>query len=317
MDKLKKIAEKIKNLEIQGATNVAFASVEAIAQYSNRLPLSLSKEKFLKKIHNAIRTIRFTRPTEPAMQNGLRKIEFEIQLAKHESTEKINEKIGTTVSTYTSLLISTKEQIIDYGADLIQTGYTVMTHCHSSACSETIIKAFNDGKDIKAIATETRPKYQGRKTALELVNAGIPTTQVVDSAMRWAIKKQNVDMVLIGMDAITSIGTVINKIGSRLLSLAAKESDVPFFISGSLLKFDSDTLFGKRTEMENRETTEITQDWDKIPKNLKILNPAFESISRNYITGLICEIGIFAPELVFKLVQENYPFILSYNRRNN
>jgi ribose 1,5-bisphosphate isomerase len=313
MDKLRKVANDISNLTIQGATNIAIEGVKAVADYSTEIPDNTSYQEFKQKIQNAKDIIRNTRPTEPALQNGLKRLSYELTLNQNLPVSEMKTILNQSANEYIELLKTTKTKIIEYGADLIQDGYTIMTHCHSSLSSETIIRAFNQGKNINAIATETRPRYQGRKTAQELVNAGIPTTQVVDSAMRWAMRKFNADIVLIGMDAITSIGTVINKIGSRLLALAAKESDVPFFVSGSLLKFDSDTLFGKRTEIEERVKEEITKDWEDFPVKLNVLNPAFESISRDYIDGLICEKGIFAPELVFKLVKESYPFVLTFD----
>ncbi len=310
MESLRKVAQDIISLTIQGATNIAIEGVKAVVDYGNTLPSTLPENEFISKVREAEQIIRKTRPTEPAMQNGLKLLEYELKKNLGNGTEEMQVAISKAADYYISLLKSTKQQIINYGASLIQDGYTVMTHCHSSLSSETIIKAFKDGKEIRAIATETRPRYQGRKTAMELCNAGVPTTQVVDSAMRWVMRKMNVDIVIIGMDAVTSLGTVINKIGSRLLALAAKEADVPFFVSGSLLKFDSDTMFGKRTEIEERGIIEITKDWNNPPENLTILNPAFESVSRDYIDGLITEQGIFAPELVYKLVKEKYPFMV-------
>ncbi len=310
MEELRKVADDIISLTIQGATNIAIEGVKAVAEYAQRLPSTMSEEEFMKKFADARHIVRETRPTEPAMQNGLTKLRYDVEHHLGSGVGDLQEVLRKSSAEYVELLRSTKQKIINIGADLIQDGYTVMTHCHSSLSSQTIIKAFNDGKDIKAISTETRPRYQGRKTAMELVKAGIPTTQVVDSAMRWAMRKMNVDIIIIGMDAITSLGTVINKIGSRLLALAAKESDVPLFVSGSLLKFDSDTMLGKRTVIEQRAVEEITKDWPEYPAELRVLNPAFESVSREYIDGLICESGIFAPELVSKLVKESYPFIL-------
>ncbi len=312
METLKKVAKDIINLNIQGATNIAIEGVKAVVDYGLSFPSNMPESEFVKHIREAEQIIRKTRPTEPAMQNGLKLIEYKLKENLGNGTDQLQHSLKEAADYYIYLLKSTKKQIINYGASLIQDGYTVMTHCHSSLSSQTIIKAFQDGKDIKAIATETRPRYQGRKTARELSDAGIPTTQVVDSAMRWVMRKMNVDMIIIGMDAVTSLGTVINKIGSRLLALAAKEADVPFFVSGSLLKFDSDTMFGKRTEIEERAIFEITKDWENPPKNLTILNPAFESVSRDYIDGLITEQGIFAPELVYKLVKEKYPFMVEY-----
>ncbi len=208
---------------------------------------------------------------------------------------------------YISLLKDSKKKVIAYGAHRIRDGSVIMTHCHSSLSTGIILEAFRQGKQIEVFATETRPKWQGRITTTELVQAGVPTTMVVDSAMRWVINRYNVDIIITGADAITSQGTVINKIGTRLLALAAKEMDVPFYTAINLLKYDASTTIGKLSEIEMRDPSEI---WADPPQGLRFLNPAFETISRDLIDGIITEKGIFAPELVYLVVKESYPFMM-------
>ncbi|GAH00234.1 unnamed protein product, partial [marine sediment metagenome] len=62
--------------------------------------------------------------------------------------------------------------------------------------------------------------------------------------MRWAVNHFEVDLILIGADSITSEGTVLNKIGSRLLALVAHEEHVLFYVASPLLKYNPETLFG-------------------------------------------------------------------------
>lgn len=182
-----------------------------------------------------------------------------------------------------------------------------MTHCHSSLSTGIILEAHRQGKDIQVFCTETRPLFQGRITANELVEAGITTTQVVDSAMRWVINSHDVDMVITGADSITSQGTVINKIGTRLLALAANEMDVPFYTAINLLKYDPETSIGKLSEIEMRGSKEI---WENPPKGLNFLNPAFETVSQDLIDGIISEAGVFSPTAVYLVVKQEYPFMI-------
>ena len=312
MEKLLEIAHDIKALKIQGATNVAIEAVKAFSGYINRLPISIGEAEFLKKVDEARNILIETRPTEPAMRNGLKKVMYDMYRVESDGLERMEEAALTSAAEYLELLKTTKEKIIETGAQLIQDGSTIMTHCHSSISSAIFVRAFEQGKDIRAICTETRPRYQGRKTARELVEAGIPTIQVVDSAMRWVARNQSIDMIIIGLDAVTSEGTIFNKIGSRLLALAAHESDIPLYVSGSLLKFDSHTVIGGRTEIEMRDISEITADWPDVPEGLKFLNPSFETVSRELIDALITEEGVFPPELVFEIVRQKYPWMLEF-----
>ncbi|MHA2430608.1 MAG: ribose 1,5-bisphosphate isomerase, partial [Promethearchaeota archaeon] len=161
--------------------------------------------------------------------------------------------------------------------------------------------------NFKVVATETQPRLQGRKTVNNLINAGIEVIHVVDSAMRWAVNNLDVDLIIIGADSITSEGTIINKIGSRLLALVAHEEHVPFYVATPLLKYNPQTSFGLLEKIEMRDPKEV---WDDAPDNLRILNPAFETVSRRYIDGLISEAGIFAPSHIHNYFTKLYPDLI-------
>jgi ribose 1,5-bisphosphate isomerase len=305
MELLRDVAQRITNLTIQGATNVAIEGVKAFSEYATRLFIE-DRILYLQELEIAKSILWNSRPTEPALRNGLRYIVSSLRKMEG-SVDELKQLSTDMASNYLEMLNSSKRKIIEFGSTRIDDNTTVMTHCHSSLASGTVVEAFKQGKNITAVCTETRPLYQGRKTARGLVKAGIPTTMVVDSGMRWALRKFNVDIIIIGADAITSQGTVFNKIGSRLLALAAKESDIPVYVTTSLLKFDAQTHLGERTEVEMRGGKEL---WPDAPEGLNIVNPAFETISREYIDGLITEVGIFPPEIVFQIVKQTYPFAL-------
>jgi ribose 1,5-bisphosphate isomerase len=137
------------------------------------------------------------------------------------------------------------------------------------------------------------------------VEAGIDTTMIVDSAARHYMKE--IDFVVVGGDAITSEGNVINKIGTSQVALAAGEARVPFYVVSTLLKFDPVTIHGEYEAIEERETAEI---WDAPPENLKIRNPAFDVTRRDYIHGIITEEGIISPHSILEAVHRHYPWIL-------
>ena len=187
--------------------------------------------------------------------------------------------------------------------------YIVQTHCHSSIVESILIEAHKQGKNFIVVSSETRPFYQGRITAKILSDAGIKVIQVVDSAMRWVANNYNSDIIIIGADAITSEGTVLNKIGSRLLALVARELHIPFYVASPLLKYNPGTAFGDYEKIEMRETKEISKDWTDAPKDLIYLNPAFETINRVYISGVITEAGIYPSGQVHMMFSKIYPFL--------
>lgn len=246
MDKFNSICKDIKSLRIQGATNVAKAGVKAYLLK----PGKRSKEKILS-----------LRPTEPALFNALHFLE------KGLDPEEINEHFS-----------SSQEKINPIIEKLVK-GKKIYTHCHSSTVVKALLAAWKKAK-FSVFLTETRPLYQGRKTARELAKAGIPVSFYSDSGMHDALEK--VDLVLLGADAILKDG-VINKIGSEGISEMAKVHKDPVYIVSDSWKF-----YPRKIKIEERSFHEV---WNKAPRKIKINNPAFEKIPRKYITKIISEYG--------------------------
>ena len=318
MEKVKEASRKISALEIQGATNIAKFGVDALVEYAKELE-GLSPHEILKKLSDAKNVLMESRATEPTLRNGLNYITRSLANRMHDKQQPRLESIAQAVKIYAAefkkILEESKNLITQYGARRIPTSTninraTIFTHCHSSVVTGILIEAHKEGKDFDVICTETRPRYQGRLTAQELADAGIHVTQVVDSAMRWAIKNFEVDLILIGADAITSDGTVLNKIGSRLLALVAKEEHVPFYVASPLLKYNPETVFGGWEKIDMRDADEIWGQYEQRPKNINILNPAFETVARTYINALITEAGVFPPENVHWHFRERYPLLV-------
>ncbi|MFX0039433.1 MAG: translation initiation factor eIF-2B [Promethearchaeota archaeon] len=307
MEQLLKDAQKIKSLEIQGASNIAISAISFLSDYATRIKCENVSQCF-KKLYEARDILIDTRPTEPAMKNGLK---FIMNKLEQERDTIIPEYISDIIEKYKNLyhdmLQKSKKRIAEIGARRFPPKgqkFSVMTHCHSSLVTGILLEAKRQSKDFKVINTETQPRLQGRKTAKELLEAGIEVIHIIDSAMRWAVRHYQVDLILIGADSITSEGTIINKIGSRLLALVAHEEHVPFYVASPLLKYNPETNLGILETIEIRAPEEI---WADHPKGIEILNPAFETVSRRYIDGLITEAGIFASSHVSNYFEKFYP----------
>lgn len=287
--------KNIENLTIQGATNVAIFGVRDFAKHAATVPLK--DQALFQHLETVVKQLSIVRVTEPALRNGLRYVMTCIRQDGKEAAIDHGEN-------YIELINIAKKKIFNIGAERIQDGSRVFTHCHSSITVGIFIEAAKQGKEFQVINTETRPLYQGRKTARILLKNNIQVTHIVDSAMRWAMKRYNPHMIFLGADAITVEGVAINKIGSRLCALAAEEEHIPLYICTSLLKYDQATSVGRLSEIEMRQPFEI---WDEnIPIGLDIQNPAFETIDRKNISAYITEAGLIPPQTVHLLFQQIY-----------
>lgn len=268
--KFNQILNDIKSVKIQGARNIAKSALYAYTL--------VPSEESRKKLLNA-------RPTEPMLVNVLNKLKKSNykEILKHFSfaQEKINSHVFK----------------------LIKNNDVIFTHCHSTNVVNALIYAKKKRKKFQVYNTETRPLFQGRKTANELRKAGIKVTMFVDSAMGIAIEKENKkdkiysDKIFLGADALLKNG-IINKIGSNLIAQIAKISRIPVYIIADSWKFTR-----KNIPIEQRKLNEI---WSRAPKNIKIKNPAFEFVPKKYITKIVSEYGIQSyDEFVKKMGKAN------------
>jgi ribose 1,5-bisphosphate isomerase len=303
-ESIHQIAKKISQLKIQGARNVAIAAIEAIVEAS-RLTKTENKAEFIDELLTGQTLLFNSRATEPLMRNAIRWIISQVELSKEKKVPELSKIIELNAKLFLGNLEESKKTIAMIGKKRIRKNSVILTHCHSSTVTNIFIEAKKAGKNFEIFCTETRPKFQGRITAQELIENDIKTTLIVDSAVRSIIKE--VDLVVVGADAITSEGNVINKIGTSSIALIANEARKPFYVVSELLKFDPDTICGDYEKIEERGSDEI---WKDPPKKLNIRNPAFDVTRRDFIHGIICEKGIIPPHSIFEIVQRNYKWIL-------
>jgi ribose 1,5-bisphosphate isomerase len=306
METVRIAAEQIKKLEVQGARNVAIAALKALQTMADQTKAK-NKTAFLNELKEAQTILFSSRETEPLMRNAIRWVITQIQDCSTEKVEVLSQMVSSNVSLFLQNLEASRERAAEIGAKRIRDGMLVFTHCHSSTVTRMIVKAKNDGKTFSVICTETRPAFQGRITAREMIENNIQTMFIVDSAARSYMG--DVDIVVVGADAITSEGNLVNKIGTSAISVLANEARKPFYAVSELLKFDPETLEGECEKIENRNPNEV---WKDAPEKISVRNPAFDITPNKYIHGYICEEGIIAPQSIVETVYRSYPWVLKH-----
>ena len=125
------------------------------------------------------------------------------------------------------------------------------------------------------------------------------TVPIPDSAVRSVMKY--VTKVFVGADTITSHGTLINKIGTSQVALAANEARVQVYVCSETYKFSPMTLFGDMVTIEERDHAEVIGN-AKLEPGVKIFNPVFDSTPSKYIDAIITEVGMIAPGSVYHVM---------------
>jgi ribose 1,5-bisphosphate isomerase len=249
------------------------------------------------------------RPNEPLAKNGVRYVQNQLvlQYPGLKDVKSASKAVLDLANSYVKLLEDSKEAIVKHGVALNKHADVVFTHCHSST-AEAIIAGINKDHTIKAINTETRPLYQGRITSKNLIKAGVETIMIVDSAAAYFISDDSflpVNVVFLGADQISVNGDALNKIGSFSMGLSAYFSSKPLYIVTPSLKLDLSTIYNP-IKIELRKDEEV---WPDAPKELDIINPAFDMVPHQFITGFITEFGLIKPEELEDKVRREYEWI--------
>jgi ribose 1,5-bisphosphate isomerase len=300
---IQRTAANIKGLKVQGARNVAIAATKAMQALAKQTR-ARSKSELMTELLVAKEILFASRETEPLMRNAVRWVISQVEKSKETRVNELARAVSSEAAQFLENLEVSYEKIAEIGARRIKDGSVIFTYCHSSTVTNLLKKAKQEGKRFEIICSETRPVFQGRTTAEEMLEAGVKTTFIVDSAARFFMNQ--VDLVIVGADAITSEGNVINKIGTSTIALVAHEARTPLYVVSELLKFDPATMFGDYEKIEERSPGEI---WEDAPRGIMIRNPAFDVTRRDFIHGIICEEGIISPHSIIELVQRKYPWV--------
>ena len=200
-----------------------------------------------------------------------------------------------------------------HGAQAIPDGATVLTHCHSGALAgagyggralSVIRGAVEAGKEIKVIAQETRPYFQGaRITSWELVQLGIPVTLITDGMSGAMMETGRVDVVVVGSDRVAINGDLANKVGTYLVALAAREHGIPFYTATTRYNVDAGSSSGDDIPIEFRPAREVLfiNEQPITVEGVSALYPAFDVTPASLIEGIVTEGGLFRKPFEEKL----------------
>ena len=307
---IEKIYDDIKKLNIQGATNVCIATFEGMKLYV-QLSKEQDKEVFYKEFVEIGDRLSLARMNEPLARNGVKYVKyfFGEQFSVLPELNTMKRELVQLCEKYLDIVDQSKKDLIQKSSKFLSNLDKVFTHCHSSTVVELIISISKGDSNFEVVCTETRPLFQGRITAKNLLNAGIKTTMIADSAGESFIIGRGsipIDVVFLGCDQITAKGHAINKRGSWGLGMAAHYVGKPFYVVTPLLKIDTES-FLHDVKIEVRVDEEL---WKDAPKGLDMFNPAFEIIDSALITGYVTEFGIIKSNDIDRVAKEAYPWLL-------
>ena len=308
------LEEAISVLRIRGAPALGAAGAYALALEAQRF--EGDKEGFFEKMDET-KEIVHIRPTAVNLEWAVNKVYGILQENREKGIEKLKETALREAEKIVEEDIEANKMIGEHGLEIFMKmkpndgkTFRILTHCHAGSLATCgygtvfgpIRTAFRKGIKLHVYADETRPLLQGaRITAWELKLEGILVTLITDDMAGWVMRKEDIDMVIVGADRIAANGDTANKIGTYSLSILAKEHNIPFYVAAPLSTIDADTESGEYIEIEERNPREVTHvQCLRIAPHLdedEVRNYAFDVTPHKNIAGIITE---------NKIIQEPY-----------
>ena len=210
------------------------------------------------------------------------------------------------------------KKIGEYGLKIIESLHNekekvnILTHCNAGwlatidwgTATAPIYFAKKKNLNVHVWVDETRPRNQGASlTSYELNNENISNTIITDNTAGILMQRGEIDICIVGADRVIVSGDVINKIGTFLKAIAAKEFNIPFYVTIPTNTIDWKVKNFREVEIEERNSDELRKikgldeknklrTVDIYPKESEAYNPAFDITPKNFITKLITNRGV-------------------------
>lgn len=178
-------------------------------------------------------------------------------------------------------------------------GGTLITLSYSS----TVVQALAALRPRRVIVSEGRPLLEGRAAARALAREGIPVTLITEGQL--ALLAGEAEAAVVGADTVFPDGSFANKVGTRLLALAARRQRLPLYVLSETLKVAPPSL-AREFAPEEGDPREVLPQSEG---GIEARNVSFEVTPPALVTAYVTEEGVLSPRQVrpyARRAQENW-----------
>jgi translation initiation factor 2B subunit (eIF-2B alpha/beta/delta family) len=160
--------------------------------------------------------------------------------------------------------------------------------------------AIASGIHFQVFVSESQPNCDGVVTAQQLVKSGIKVTLGLDAAIGDLVSRS--DLMLTGVEAITSQGSAICKVGTYLAALAASQNGIPYYALADTYKFVPPLMTSFFDTPESLNQPDLFRS-RKI-EGIQFCEQLFDTTPPQFITGIVTEKGVISPMACRNILRE-------------
>jgi methylthioribose-1-phosphate isomerase len=303
------VAEAIRGMLVRGAPAIGVTA--AYGMVTAAMAARGDAASFLEAMKVADGVLRAARPTAVNLAWALDRMKRAAEEAAPLEFAARTEKMAQEARALHKADIAACRALGSAGVEFVPDGARILTHCNAGALATGgygtalgVVRAARDaGKNVRVLATETRPYLQGaRLTAWELAKDHIAVEVIADSMAAHFMAKKAIDLVIVGADRVARNGDVANKIGTYALACLAAAHEIPFYVAAPWSSIDLSCPTGDQIPIEDRSEDELARfclpDGNAVqlvPDGVRVRNPAFDVTPAGLVTAIITERGVAQP----------------------
>jgi methylthioribose-1-phosphate isomerase len=302
---VEQVAEAIESMSVRGAPAIGVAAAYGVV-IAALTSASDSFDGLSGDLMTAETMLRATRPTAVNLGWALDRMRVHYSDVTTMDRDRLIDDLLAAAHRLAEDDVEVNKAISRHGVGLLQDNALVVHHCNTGSLATVdygtalgvIRYAHEQGKGIRVLVDETRPRLQGaRLTCWELSQIGVPYRLIVDGASGHFMSTEKVHACIVGCDRVAANGDVANKIGTYNLAIVARAHGVPFYVAAPTSSIDISTPDGASIVIEERSSEEITGLGGQAvaPDDCSVANPAFDVTPAEYVTAFITELGVVEP----------------------
>jgi translation initiation factor eIF-2B subunit delta len=250
------------------------------------------------------------RPLSVSMGTAIRWLKLEIsKVDPNEPDDQATASLCEAIDTFIRERVTLADKVIAETASehLIKDGDVILTYAKSSVVLKAILRAHDIGRTFRVIVVDSRPLFEGKALARDLVGVGISVKYCLMNGLSHCV--QDATKVLLGAHAMMSNGRLFSRIGTAQVAMEAKDLDVPVIVLCETIKCTEKVALDSIVRNEVAPESELIlpstipgksgtlAGWRDM-KNLQILNLMYDVTPADYLAMIVTESGIVPPSSV-------------------
>ncbi len=275
-----------------GAAQLAARSLDLLAEAAS-LEEELPADKYLEGIAALVRRLGTLRPSMASLGNWALIFYEELQnrLRNDPNADRPGAARSINITLREKQSAALKE-LVEFARPLLARAEAILTLSYSSTVEAVLLGAA--ASSLVRVA-EARPLLEGRKLFSRLREGGVSARLVTDAQMAGAMAAS--DLLLLGADTICADLSAVNKTGSRLAALAAREFRKPCVVATDTFKIAAMVL-SENISLEEGPGEEV---WEEEAPHCE--NRVFEVLPPHLIGSYLTEKGVLSPGRMEKEIE--------------